>query len=114
MYEICMGFTNYGVCHKTYDYEIMFDLFIFADRYLMEPIIDLCINLLTISLNKDNILEVLKMAHFINNEKLLKIATTFSINFQEELNENQQQEWKDFIANNSDCIAKMMTNLILK
>ena len=114
IYEFCMGFTNFGKSHTNYhDEELIFNLLIFADKYLMEPLIDLCINLLTTSMSNENVLEVLKMAHYLSNQKLLKIATTFSINYQAELSESQQKEWKDFIKKNPECVSKMMTSLVL-
>ena len=114
MYEICMGFTNFGKTNTSYDDDTIIDLLVFADKYLMQPLIDLCINLLTLSLCNENVLEMLKIAHFLSNQKLLKIATTYSINFKDELTEKQKHDWNDFIAKNPDCIAKMITSMILK
>ena len=89
---------------------------VFADKYLMEPLIELCIFLITTSLRNENVLDVLKMAHFLNNQKLLKIATAFSINncCQENLSEGQKKEWNEFISLNPNCVAKMMTSLVMK
>lgn len=116
IYEFCMGFTNSGIIYTKYDNEIISNLLVFADKYLMEPLIELCIFLITTSLRNENVLDVLKMAHFLNNQKLLKIATAFSINncCQENLSEDQQKEWNEFISLNPNCVAKMMTSLVMK
>ena len=93
--------------------EEIFDLMIFADRFLMQHLVEICINHLTNLLSQDNVIDVIQLACRLSNTKLMKIASAYSITNQRKLTENHRKEWKEFCSKNPECLAKMMESLIL-
>ena len=119
VYEICLNFKCPNCQEDNFNEELNLEtigeLLTFADRYLMQALIDVCINILTKNLDVDNVLDVLLLGYFLNNEKLLKISTIFMMNASKDdkVSDEKKLEWKKFISDNPNCISHMMSSMIL-
>ena len=87
-------------------------MLLFADRYNIQPIVQLCLNHLRKNVTKDNFVEIAKASDLINDKDLHQAAVTFASKnvgkFDDDL------EVRNFMRSNPECFAKIFENMMFK
>ena len=86
--------------------EITMDLYKFADKYNIQPLVKFCGDHLGLKINNENVLEIAMVADMANDEALLKKAATF-------LMMNPGIDMKNFLKNNPGFGDKLVAKLFL-
>ena len=104
--ETIQAFKN-TLCHDGIsDIDLTPQLFIFAKRYLIEPLLNVCREKLARDLSKDNFMDAIKAAYWNDDEELLKVGAKF---LKEHLGEfNEFKEYDDFMKDHPDVSAKVL------
>ena len=85
---------------------ITVDLFYFANKWNIQPIVDLCEEQLIKLMNEDNVLEIVQAAYLIGKEEMLEIASKYIKKM--DYNLKKDEEWNQFKKANPECVIKMM------
>ena len=85
---------------------ITVDLFYFANKWNIQPIVDLCEEQLIKLMTEDNVLEIVQAAYLIGKEDMLKTASKYIRNMK--YNFKKDEEWNQFKKANPECVIKMM------
>ena len=80
------------------------DLYKFADKYDIQPLVKFCGDHLGSRINKENVLEIAMAADLVDHEGLLKKASQF-------LMSNPGDYVKTFLKTNPGCCAKLFQSL---
>ena len=87
--------------------DLNIDMMIFADRYIVEALFDLCVKYMdSFDVNDENIFETIQALCLINKKSFFNKAVLL-------LKKNygalkQDPRWKEFAKNNLDCVLKMV------
>ena len=81
------------------------DLLMFAHKYDVLGLVDLCSDYIGNNLKKDTILEVIKAAYFIEDSRLFKKAVAFLMTNLGKIEETP--EWKELKKCHPDCFMKI-------
>ena len=104
--ETIQAFKNTLCQDGISDIDLTPQLFIFAKRYLIEPLINVCREKLARDLSKDNLMDAIKAAYWNDDEELLKVGAKF---LKEHLGEfNEFTEYDDFMKDHPDVSAKVL------
>ena len=92
--------------HKIVDDDdLNVDLILFADRYNIKPIVKICSEVLSQSLEKENVLKIVDAAYKINDDELLKKAMKYVKQNMKKF--EKDSDWKEFAQSNPECNSKM-------
>ena len=87
-------------------------MLLFADRYNIQPIVQLCLKHLRQNVTKENFVEIAKASDLINDKELLQAAVTFATRnigtFEDDA------EVRNFMRSNPECFAKVFENMMFK
>ena len=88
------------------------DLLMFADRYNIQPLVNLTKSQIKKTISKENLFDVIKASDALNDDQLLKAAVDF-------VSENKgsfqnDPELMEMMKSNSQCFAKMWGMLMFK
>ena len=81
------------------------DLLLFAQKYLIMPLVERCKKHLINSLTHDNIFEIIKVAYLIDDDNMLKTASEFFSKNKEVF--KNTEELNDFQKSNPTCMMKV-------
>ena len=92
--------------HKIVDDDdLNVDLILFADRYNIKPIVKICSEVLSQSLEKENVLKIVDAAYKINDDELLKKAMKYVKQNMKKF--EKDSDWKKFAQSNPERNSKM-------
>ena len=87
-------------------------MLLFADRYNIQPIVQLCLKHLRKNVTKENFVEIAKASDLINDKELHQAAVTFATKnigtFEDDA------EVRNFMRSNAECFAKVFENMMFK
>ena len=106
------GFSRLLTSHQVQDKDLNVSMLLFADRYNIQPIFQLCLDHLKKNLTLENFPEVAKASDLITNTDLLQAAAEFASKNLGKFDDNP--EVKNFIRANPQCFAKVFENMIFK
>ena len=81
-------------------------LLMFAQRYLIDPLISICRTKLVKTLSKENFVDILKTAYWNADEELLKYGVQFVVQNLGTFKNNP--EYDDFLKEHPDFSVKIM------
>ena len=81
------------------------ELLLLSQKYFIKPLIAKCVYHLMKTLTKENVFEVVKIAHLIDEENLLKTASKFLKQNREKM--IKTEEWKNFKKSHPDCMIRI-------
>ena len=96
--------------HRIKPEEITVELLMFANKYFMKPLETKCKNYFISILNKDNLLDFIKAAYDISDEKMLKIGAKYFSRIKSDLKDSE--EWKNFEDLNPKCMMKVYRSIV--
>ena len=82
------------------------DLLLFAQKYLIMPLVEKCKKYLINSLTNENIFEIIKVAYLIDDDDMLKTASDFFSKNKDQL--QKTKKFKDFEKSNPMCMLKVL------
>ena len=94
------------------DEDLTPDLLMFAQKYLMKPLVTKIKHRLLDSLTNENIFDVIKTAYLIDDDKMFNDASDYLLKNMTQL--ESTEEWKIFGKNNPDCMIKTLTVMCKK
>jgi len=110
--EVLEGFIKHLYVGKLNESDqLVEDLFVFADRYIVDNLIDICIKTLIKTLNKENVARRLKLAFMYSNidlkNRMLFYLTNYGAkgNFKEML---KSDEWYKLAGENKDLADEIV------
>ena len=84
----------------------------FANKYLIEPLVAKCKDQIIGTLNNEDVFDVIKAAYLINDEEMLMAA---SKHLKKNLNElKNSEEWLTFEKSNPTCMNKVLRKMFLE
>ena len=83
------------------------DLLLFAQKYLIMPLVEKCKKHLINSLTCENIFEIIKVAYLIDDDEMLKTASDFFSKNKNEL--KNTEELRDFKKSHPICMMKVFS-----
>ena len=81
------------------------ELLLFGQKYLVKSLIATCSKHLIRTVCKENIFEVIKISHLIDDENLLKRAAEFLKTNIEKM--SKSEKWKNFEKSHPDCMVRI-------
>ena len=111
--ETILAFKNLLIGNAFKKEDLNIDMMIFADRYIVEALFDLCVKYMdSFDVNDENIFETIQALCLINKESFFNKAVLL-------LKKNygalkQDPRWKEFAKNNPTCVLKMLELLLEK
>ena len=81
------------------------ELLLLSQKYFIKPLIAKCVYHFMKTLTKENVFEVVKIAHLIDEENLLKTASKFLKQNREKM--IKTEEWKNFKKSHPDCMIRI-------
>ena len=81
-----------------------------ADKFLMECLVDICVNHLKSNLTLENALDVMIVAYQINQNSLLTDAFEFT---QKNKGQLKAEKWNEMSRNHPDLMIKCFNHLVL-
>ena len=94
------------------DEDFSIDLLMFANKYLIEPLVAKCKDQIIGTLNNEDVFDVIKAAYLINDEEMLMAA---SKHLKKNLNElKNSEEWLTFEKSNPTCMNKVLRKMFLE
>ena len=104
--ETIQAFKNVLYNEGMYDKDLTHQLFIFAKRYLIEPLTIVCREKLVKDLSKDNFMDAIKAAYWNDDDALLMSGANF---VKEHLGEfNEFKEYDEFMNDHPKVLAKLL------
>ena len=94
------------------DEDLTPDLLMFAQKYLMKPLVTKIKLKLLDSLTNENIFDIIKTAYLIDDEDMINEASDYLMKKMAQL--ESTEEWKIFGKNNPDCMIKTLTVMCKK
>ena len=88
------------------------DLLMFAQKYLMKPLVEECKNQLVAKLAIDNAFDLIKVAYFNDDDDLLKTTSKFLSKNLGQLRESE--EWQAFQKSHPACMAKILNFMMFE
>ena len=85
--------------------EFTTELMLLAQKYFIKPLIEKCTKYLKKSLTQENVFDVIKIAHLIDEENLLKNAAKFLLKNLEQM--KGSEEWTNFEKTDPDCMVRI-------
>ena len=85
--------------------QITLDLYKFADKFDIQPLVRFCGDYLGTEINMENVFETALVAHLVKDDSLLKKIAVF-------LTKNSTPEVKNFFKNNPECSAKLFQSML--
>ena len=82
------------------------DLLMFANKYNIKPVTEYCKKYITEKIDKDNILDVIKVAYITDADDLMKKSVEFLADNRNSL--QNSEEWTNFQKDHPMCFVKMM------
>ena len=81
------------------------EILLLSQKYFIKPLIAKCVYHLMKTLTQENVFEVVKIAHLIDEENLLKTASKFLKQNREKM--IKTEEWKNFKKSHPDCMIRI-------
>ena len=99
--------------HDTIDKsKIDFDLLKAADKYLMDNLVDNCLEHLKSNVTLENALDIMMVSYQINQNSLFEAATNFVWNNKGKL--TSTDSWNSMVRDHPDLIAKAFSCILVK
>ena len=86
----------------------------FADKYQIHPLYKLCQEHLCTAISKENLFDVIKAAHFINDEELMSKSAEFIGMNSGSFDIEDNPEWDEFCEQNPKCANKILKLMMFK
>ena len=101
-------FYDGNVTKEVFDLELL----MFADRYNIQLLVNLCKVQIMKTICKENLKDILTVADALNDDQLLQGIVDFVINNKGSF--DNDQDWQDIITNNPKCFARMFKMIMFK
>ena len=92
------------------DTDLTPELLMFAQKYLIKPLVAKIKNKLMDSMTNENIFDVIKVAYLIDDEDMFKEACKYLKEKKDDLKDSV--EWKTFGKEHPDCMIKALTSIV--
>ena len=106
------GFSRLLTSNLVKEEDLNVSMLLFADRYNIQPIFQLCLDHLKKNMTLENFPEIAKASDLITNNSLLQAAAEFASKNLGKFDDNP--DVKNFIRANPECFAKVFENMIFK
>ena len=106
------AFERFLNCHIIKEEDLNVGMLLFADRYNIQPIVQLCLKHLRKNVTKENFVEIAKASDLINDKDLLQASVTFAIKNIGTFDDDP--EVRQFMRSNPACFAKVFENMMFK
>ena len=107
-----LGFGRLLTSHIVKEEDLNVSMLLFADRYNIQPIFQLCLDHLKKNITLENFPEIAKASDLITNNGLFQAAVEFASQNLGKFDNNP--DVKNFIRANPECFAKVFENMIFK
>ena len=87
------------------DDEMNYELLMFAQKYLMKPLVAICKKQLFATITHENVFDIIKMAYFIDDEDVFKKASEYLKSNSKEMKDTE--DWITFEENNLGIMIKV-------
>ena len=101
-------FHDGNVTKEVFDLELL----MFADRYNIQLLVNLCKVQIMKTICKENLKDILNVADALNDNQLLQGVADFVISNKGSF--DNDQDWQNIITNNPKCFAKMFKMIMFK
>ena len=94
--------------------ELTFEMLLFADKYEIHPLYNLCQDHLCTAITKENVFDVIKAANYTKDEKLIGKSAEFMRANLGAFDMEENPEWTKFCKENPECGNKILNLMIFK
>ena len=110
--DAIVAFKRFLNNHQIKEEDFNVSLLLFADRYNIQPIVELCLNNLTTNMTKENFPEIVKASDMIRDKGLLQAAVNFAKQNMGTFEDDP--DVKKFMRANQDLFMKFFEEMMFK
>ena len=106
------AFSNILSLNYIQTEELTFEMLLFADKYEIHPLYNLCQDHLCTAITKENVFDVIKAANYTKDEKLIGKSAEFMRANLGAFDMEENPEWTKFCKENPECGNKILNLMI--